>query len=115
MQSERESERQTRPSLRVRAANSAERIAVRVMVPRFSPGALETKILSSLDGVRTVGLVAQRVGLAANEALSLLEKLERMGAVRFVDVVELGADDVDEDPDRPTTPNLAFDRPTLTG
>jgi hypothetical protein len=108
------SERPTRPSLRVPHAGSADRIAERIHNPRFSPGALEAKLLAALDGVRTVGLVARRVGLSSNEALSLLEKLERMGAVRFVDVVSRGDEEIEiEEAARITLTDDSFDRPTM--
>ena len=111
------SDRMTRPSLRGARPSSAERIVEKIHQPRFSPGALEAKILNALDGVRTIDLVAQRVGLATSETVSILEKLERLGAVRFAEVTELSdaelEDAIEDEKDRKTAPDLSFLRPTM--
>lgn len=111
------SDRVTHPSIRVSRASTADRVVERIYQPRFSPGALEAKVLHALDGVRTVNLVAQRVGLAWSETVSILEGLERLGAVRFADVVAIENDVLDDEPsdefDRVTSPDLSFTRPTM--
>lgn len=104
-------DRVTRPSLRVPQASSADRIAVCARVPRFSPGALETKLLARLDGIRSVQVISDQLGLAVSETLTLLERLERLGAVRFVDAVE-AAVDLEEEDQRVTSHDHRFSRET---
>ncbi len=105
-------DRITRPSLRVPRAAAADRIPQRAQRPRFMLGALESRVFAQVDGRASVHGIARIVGFAPSEVMSVLELLERVNAVRFLDAADPHREEVDEN-DRATSPDLTFDRPTL--
>jgi hypothetical protein len=105
-------DRITRPSLRVPRAAVADRIPVRAHKPRFMLGALECRVFAQVDGRASVHTIARIVGFSPSEVMSVLERLERVNAVRFADAVEIESDELEEEA-RETLPDLAFERPTL--
>jgi hypothetical protein len=107
-------DRITRPSLRVPRAAVADRVPMRLHKPRFMLGALESRVFAQVDGRASVHAIARIVGFAPSEVMSVLERLERVNAVRFADVLELESAELDEDA-RETMPDLSFDRPTMPG
>jgi hypothetical protein len=72
------------------------------------------RVLARVNGKWTVGVIAQDLELAATEVMAVLERLERIGAVRWLDVIALASDALEEisDPDRATLPDLTHERPT---
>lgn len=89
----------------------------RVPIPNrplsFSPGLLEMRVLARI-GAWTVAEIARDLGFAPAEIMAVLERLERLGAVRWRGVVALDSDELEEeaDNDRTTSPDLTFERPT---
>jgi len=72
------------------------------------------RVLARVDGRWTVADIARDLELTAAEVMALLDRLERIGAVRWLGMVELAADDLEDDVDcdRPTSPDPSFERPT---
>lgn len=105
-------DRVTRPSLRVPRADTADRVPMRLHKPRFMLGALESRVFAQVDGHASVHAIARIVGFAPSEVMSVLERLERVNAVRFTDAVEINSDALEEEP-RATLPDLTFERPTV--
>ncbi len=105
-------ERKTFPGFQ--RSNISDRVPAPGRAPSFSPGLLEMRVLARIDGVLTVGEIAHDLELAATETMSVLERLERIGAVRWIGLVRLEGDDLEDecDGDRVTSPDPAFDRIT---
>lgn len=91
-----------------------DRVPIHHRAPSFSPGLLEMRVLARINGVWTVGEIAHDLELAPTEIMAVLERLERIGAVRWSGVISLESDELEEeaDSDRTTSPDLTFERPT---
>jgi hypothetical protein len=92
----------------------SHRVPIHGRAPRFSPGLLEMRVLARINGVSCVGEIARDLELAPTEAMSVLECLERIGAVRWLGIVQLESDELEEEADseRVTSPDPSFDRAT---
>jgi hypothetical protein len=88
-------------------ANVAGRVPAPGRPLSFSPGVLETRVLARIDGVLTVGEPAHDRERATPETMASLERLERLGAVRWME------HDAPNDSERVTSPDPSFDRVTL--
>jgi hypothetical protein len=82
--------------------------------PTFSPGLLEMRVLARVNGTWTVGDIARDLELSPTEVMAVLERLERIGAIRWLGVIALGSEALEEvsDSDRPTMPDPTHERPT---
>jgi hypothetical protein len=78
---------------------------------------VEAAVVPWIDGESDLACIANKTGLSVAEVTAAVRSLERLGIARFVDVVQLGDEELEElgEDGRQTLPNPAHDRPTVPG